>query len=768
MKIKTSLSSKLIVLLTIGLLLFVPVSPVVAQEVPPPPTTPESSGAPEPNIAEPSDPPPPPAPTPPTVNDDPTEDSSASEQSDTTPQQTSDSGGETNSNETQSNSETDSSNSTDSGNQNADSTISPTLGQTTGSQDESHGDGDAIINTGDANSSAILTNNANSNLSGDGSGGAQDINVGNTGNGTNSTNTAEVDTNNSSDTLQTNTAEVTNDLNLASVSGDNDASYNTGVDSTIVTGDANTTATVINGVNTNIDGVAVVEFNVDDTHTGDIVLAFPTASGCTATVCGTNGNLTAGNVGNGSNSTNEASIDATNEDTTFQSNTADVTSDLVLIADSGHNDANYNTGGDSSITTGDANVVATVGNFVNNNLAGAGEVLIAVVNIFGDLIGNILLPESTIAGGSGTQAVNSGNGSGSSNTAVANTTNTSNTSQTNNATITNNLNVAANTGDNSVENNTAGFTNGDNVISSGDAAIDVNTINIANSNVLDGATWWLVFVNDASGNWVGQIMGAPTDANMAGSVGTEFVVAPDGTIIAKNTGNGSDTANTATVTTTNTSDTVQENTANVTNNLTLTANTGVNDTSYNTGGANNVKTGDANVMANLLNFVNNNFIGGKVVVSLVNVFGSWLGSFVPPGEEAPPVAQVGGATVNSNSNSPQSQSNGNSESTNSPSQNSVLTAGKTLGVVNEEKPSVGGFNFDRLDESGSTANLSNLTAGIVVEDNSISVPGQAKTAGAKTVIPSWIWKMLAGGIILIVLKRGFRTVKIRRQMRATI
>lgn len=647
-------------------------------------------------------------------------------------------------------------------------TTGTTLGDTTGEQNASHGQGDPFINTGDADSSAILTNDVNSNL-GSAGGNAGDINVGNSGNGSDSTNSGDVNTSNSSDTIQINSADVGNNLNLASISGDNATSYNTGVDNTIISGDATTTATVINGVNTNIDGVAVIEFNVNDTHTGDIILAFPDVSGCTASVCGTNGTLSATNTGNGADSTNDAGITTTNTDQTFQENSADVTNDLTLVAESGSNEASYNTGGDSSITTGDATVVATVGNFVNNNLAGAGNVILAVVNIFGDLVGNILLPESSVAEG-GTTVANTDNGSGSTNTADVTSTATNDTTQVNNATVTNNINVGATTGDNTTQNNTAGFSNGGNVIETGDASVDVNTINLVNSNVAGGDYWWLVFVNDASGNWVGRIVGSPEGSTMGGSAGTEFIMLADGTIIAQNTGNGSGSTNTATVDTDNSSSTTQTNNATITNNLNLTANTGGNEASHNTGGGNTIKTGDAAVMANILNFVNNNFAGGRVVVSVINVFGSWLGSFVPPGMEAPAVAQIGGASPESTSGS-QGNSQGNSNNSNTANNSAANSESETevLGTVDAGVEVA--FNWQGLKFGGTTDEnppAGGPPPGTVIEDDSIVVPGRAKTASATTFIPSWFWKLFAGALALVILKKISQKLKIKKVTPAAV
>ncbi|KKS84160.1 MAG: PPE family protein, nonfunctional [Candidatus Gottesmanbacteria bacterium GW2011_GWA1_43_11] len=646
---------------------------------------------------------------------------------------------------------------------NSDATVAETntQGQTSGAQDSSHGDGDPIITTGDANSSAILTNSANTNLSGSGSGSSGDINVGNQGNGSGSTNSGTVNTDNSSDTVQINDAQVSNDLNLQSVSGDNESSYNVG-SSSITTGDANTTATVINGVNTNTDGVSVIEFNIDDTHTGDIVLAFPETSGCTATVCGTNGTISAQNTGNGSDSTNTTGVTVDGSDNTFQQNTADVTNDLLLVADSGTNETSHNTGGDNSITTGDANVVATVGNFVNNNISGAGEVLIAVVNIFGDLIGDILLPESSLAQSGGTTVVNSGNGSDSTNTGNVTIDNSQNTTQTNLATIQNNLDVIANTGDNEAIKNTAGFANGDNVIDSGDASVDVNVVNIANSNVLGDDVWWLVFVNDASGNWVGRILGSPDGATMAGSAGTEFIMSPDGTILAQNTGNGSGSTNTTDVNVDNSSTTTQQNTANVTNNLSLVANTGNNQASYNTGGSNSITTGNANVMANIMNFVNNNFAGGKVMISIVNVFGSWLGDFVTPGHEAEIAQNTGGTGVNTGESHSSSNDNNDSNSdANNSSEND--SQGSVIAMAAGTVATTGNAYANVNTGSGTTTNL---VAGAIYEDNTITVPENPAMVASTTTLPAWFWRLFAAVVGLAIIKKGIQTLKARNTAHA--
>ena len=460
----------------------------------------------------------------------------------------------------------------------------------------------------------------------------------NSGNGSNSQNSGNVDSVNNSTTNQNNTASVRNNLDLATTSGDNSASKNVGGDNLIITGDANTSGTVITVVNTNIDGVAVSEFNIADDHLGDIVLDF--ISGCT-TGCANFGNAEAVNSGNGENSQNNAVVSNLTDSATFQNNDANVENDLYLASNSGDNNAMKNTSGDSEILTGDANVSANVVTLANNNIAG--NVIYSVVNIFGDLVGDIIMPadyfQSMVTG-------NTGNGANSSNSSVVNESTENLVDQSNNANVENILNLAATTGNNQVDRNT----NGNSSITTGDASVTAQVLNVINSNLV-GGDWWIVLVNEA-GNWIGKILGSPDGSNFAGSSGFEFAVNENGEINATNSGNGADSTNNSTVSESGSSSVNQTNTANVVNNIDLFANTGGNNASRNTGGNSSVTTGDANIIANLTNFINNNITGGgRLFVTVVNVFGSWVGDFVSPGthkENTPAIAensQTGGGEV---------------------------------------------------------------------------------------------------------------------------
>jgi len=515
-------------------------------------------------------------------------------------------------------------------------TPAPSITQSgTGGQNSDGGSGSSVA-TGDATTTGISTTSANSNLA-TGGGSAGGIGIVNSGNGTNSTNNGSISVVDTSVTNQDNDAVVGNNMGLITVTGDNSTSRNTGGENSVVSGDANTTGTMLTAVNTNVSGVSVSEFNIADTHRGDYVLDFN--ANCISGCGGANGNIL--NTGNGAGSQNSGEVTTVNNDLTFQNNDATVENNMNLLADSGHNDANRNTGGDSTIKTGDANVAASAVTFANNNIAG--NVYYGVVNIFGDLVGDIVLPESVLASLVG----NTGNGADSTNTTNSTTTNNSTTEQTNTAVIDNNLILAANTGDNEVSRNT----DGSNAITTGNTEINASVLNVVNSNI-EGGNMWLVLVNEA-GKWIGRILGGAEGANVGASAGTEFLVGENGEITAVNAGNGAGSTNTASSTTTNNQSVVQQNTAHVVNNINLNANTGKNDASRNTGGSSNIETGDATVIVNIVNFVNNNITGGgKLFVTVVNVFGSWIGDFRGPGFEGThnqPTADNGrGGQSNSN------------------------------------------------------------------------------------------------------------------------
>jgi len=489
-------------------------------------------------------------------------------------------------------------------------------------------------------------------------------------------------------------------------------------------------------VNTNVDGVGVHEFNVADDHNGDIVLSFTPES-----------EIGVVNSNNGANSTNTATVNEDSASNTFQNNDADVLNNVVLDSDTGNNIASRNTGGDSTITTGDANVSANIMTLANNNIAG--DLIYAVVNIFGDLVGNIILPQESI---DSLKAANTGNGSNSDNTTNINLSDSKVANQFNNADIQNNLIFDANTGGNDTSRNTGG----DSSVSTGDSNIEAQVINIANLNIIDGDAW-LVIVNEA-GNWIGKIIG--TDGNVFGSVLLEFAMGNDGSINVTNDENGDKSTNTAVVNQSTSEELTQINDAKIVNNVHLSANTGDNSASRNTNGDSTITTGDANIIANLINFANNNISSsGNLFVAVVNVFGSWMGDFFGPGVN-PPVAQSeedpqenqdiargGQSTVSTHNSSSDNINTNNAEDTfdsSGPINQTPLPANQSTAtaIAKNVQRAVGKI----LDEGVSD---------VQAEDTIIDVLGD--TDEKKDVNINLAWGLPLGGILLVgeFLRRRF-------------
>lgn len=523
--------------------------------------------------------------------------------------------------------------------------------------------GDTSIETGDADANGVVVTGANTTAVSTGDSACsvcpQDTSVTNSGNGTNSDNSATVNNTGDSTVTINNQANVDNNLNFDANSGNNDASANVG-DSEIITGDANVVVTVITEANET--SLGVYQFDVNGNQNGDIILDSSSAI--------------AQNLGNGSNSTNDATINNTNTNVETITNDGNIVNNINIDATTGQNSASKNTGGDSSIETGDANVVANVVNVLNTVVDGT----MNVVNIFGDMVGNIVQP--TIQADTSScscncpgdvTAANVGNGSDSVNTSTVNNTNTNTTNMTNNATVDNNLYLDGNTGGNTTSDNTGGTSS----IETGDVTVDANVINIANVNVSAGSCEpiYFVFINDISGDWQGQILGAAPGTYFYTSDGSIYFVDQNGQLVALNKDNGSGSVNNSTINNTNTNTTDITNNGTITNNINIDANTGDNDASKNTNGDSSITTGDANIAANVVNFINSNFSGRKVVMTLVNVFGSWLGNFVPAGYTGE-IPQVGGANVSANSaSSGGSSSSGSGSSSSSTGGNSSVNSG---------------------------------------------------------------------------------------------
>ncbi len=251
------------------------------------------------------------------------------------------------------------------------------------------------------------------------------------GNGTDSDNDATISFGQSTTVVQSNTADVYNQVDAEADTGDNSANDNTGGEVSVETGDADVDVKVSNTLNSNTAEV-----------------------GCCAS-----GDVDVLISGNGSDSYNTVDLEMGSETEVYQQNYADVTNKVEAEAETGENEAEDNTGGSVSITTGDAKVGVDLSTTANANSATVG----------GEGAGGSLSAWIT---GNGTESDNDINlGLGSLVLLV----------QENVADVFNKVEAEAETGENDADDNTGGDVD----IETGDADVDVEVDNMVNFNWAD-------------------------------------------------------------------------------------------------------------------------------------------------------------------------------------------------------------------------------------------------------------------------------------------
>jgi hypothetical protein len=405
-------------------------------------------------------------------------------------------------------------------------------------------------------------------------------------------------------TTTKNTAEVTNTTNSTAQSGNATVANNDHAGNA-TSGNATVNSTTINNSQSSSSfngsgNFATFNKNIDGSQVGDILLDPSIIAQLQVESSASPNNLTVNNTSGTS-----------------------VNNDITLNAQSGNATVDSNdTAGNA--TTGDANAVANVVNFVNS-MVGASKTFVGVININGSLDGDILIPD---------EMKNLLNQPGATTPGSLEMQNTANT------TIENNVNTTATSGNATVNNNdTAGNA------TSGNASTNVTLLNLTGHEVV-GANSMVVFVN-VHGTWVGFIVDAP-GSNVAalGSGVTSNTTATDSTKISN---------------TTNTS---------ITNNVDVTATSG-DATVSNNDHAGNATTGSATASANILNVSNSSLsMGGWFGILFINVFGSWNGSF---GEDT----AAGGFSTHPaqpEANPPSGSANNESQNASNQSQQNVVLA----------------------------------------------------------------------------------------------
>jgi len=240
--------------------------------------------------------------------------------------------------------------------------------------------------------------------------------------------------------------------------------------------------------------------------------------------------------------------------------------------------------GDVEIVTGDADVVAAVTNNANTNTydgAGKGDETIAVIDK---------------------------NGADSDNAIEVVKAKDELLLQNNELYLDNKIDADAISGKNTIKDNLGGSS----TIKTGDASATVNVFNFGNSNFANvGLAEFDVFDDSAGDIYLDTL-----------SYGTAKELHIDQ--------NGADSSNAITLGSDKTQLIFQDNFAEVNNDINIEVNTGDNTITQSLGDA-VIETGDASVIANIVNFLNTNFVGlGNLLVGVVNIWDGYTGDVYLP------------------------------------------------------------------------------------------------------------------------------------------
>jgi hypothetical protein len=362
-----------------------------------------------------------------------------------------------------------------------------------------------------------------------------------------------------------NTTTAANTVNSNASTGDATVKHTTdGGNAT--SGNASTGTTLINNItsssNLNNGTLQTFNYNIDGTQNGNVVI-------------NPNNIIMTSNSGAPTTPANCA------PGTTTADNSAAINNLVNLLAQSGNAKVSDN-GVGGNATSGNATTEANIINTIQALVSDQGAFL-GVININGDLNGNIELPASVI---NSLLTPTSGGGTASNSSAV------------NNDNINNNVTLTAITGNAVITNNgTAGSA------TSGNASTILQDCNLINSNIV-GGNLLLVFVN-VMGHWYGALLSEPTGdttATLGGGI-TQDTVSPS-------------------------QQTTTTNNATITNDVNLTSISG-NATVANNGVGGNAITGNATAIADITNILGSQInLSGWLGILVINVFGTWDGSLV--------------------------------------------------------------------------------------------------------------------------------------------
>ncbi len=415
----------------------------------------------------------------------------------------------------------------------------------------------------------------------------------------------------------TNLVNVINALQSTATSGNLGATSNTSVGNA-TTGAATVVANLINLLASawswSNGNLSFFMQNILAPHTGDITLA-PTET--TSGGGGGFGSTTANIDGTGSGSNNTVDVNNPNSLNVNSQSTGSITNNVDVNAASGNADLSKNTQV-GNVSTGAASAEVNIINLINSFIT-SGSSFFGILNVIGNLNGDILFPNGFLtglipAGSAPSGSVNanlSNTGSGSNNQVGVDNSAAlaSNTSATN--TVNNNITTTANSGSAYLDSNTTAGN-----VSTGAASTNQSLFNLSNSSIF-GDNAVLVMVN-VMGHWIGQIMNLPgTGASQSALLTGNANVGINNT--------GADSNNAVNVNNAQNANVNANSVGSITNNVNVNAQSGNADVSKNTK-VGDVSTGDAQANSSVANFFNTMLnVKHWFGVLVINVFGDWTG-----------------------------------------------------------------------------------------------------------------------------------------------
>jgi hypothetical protein len=393
--------------------------------------------------------------------------------------------------------------------------------------------------------------------------------------------------------------------------------------------------------------------------------------------------------------TSDANLTGTNQTWMDFTNLINVINTLQSNADSGDVGANKNTQV-GSLTSGTASVIANIINLLASAWSWSNGNLNFFTQSFNNWTGDITLQPNADANGGGGALGNTN--------AMINNSNDLNVNSKTLGNIVNNVDINAQSGDVNANKNT-GVGN----VASGNAMAEVNIINLINSFITSGSSFFGIL--NFFGTFNGDILFP--DGFLNGLV-------PSSAGVSANAG-GPGSSTEASVNNTNNLTLNNTQFQGVNNNINANAQSGTAGAAANTS-VGNVSTGAATNTSSLFNLANSSIFGDNAVLVIVNVLGHWVGKIMTlPGGTSQSALLTGNAQVTQNASGPDSSNTASITNTNNATinntsvgtiTNNVNLNAKSGDATATKNTGVGDVSTGNASTSSNVANLFNTALNV--------------------------------------------------------